>query len=280
MECYYCHLGAQQAPELSAKAQVPGPRATLSDLLDGALPRLEELFQAVYSSTRELRFHNKSRQHILAVALHGTVLELAASIITVLKRRFGTGGWVLLRSLLEAYVDLVNITAEPAYDEFMHAAFLDQQRRTLSTAHEQGSAHAFLGTLGNDSDAVAHLVWVKSELRRLKDKGVCPLKVRERFKRAGKLEWYEGPYSILAQQSHNNLSAIQERHVEVTRAGFNVHYFRDVRDDHAQMIIDTTGGVLANSIAHIRALVDGGGTQKLEAVTKRLEELRSLWRKG
>jgi hypothetical protein len=57
----------------------------------------------------------------------------------------------------------------------------------------------------------------------LKDKGVVPLPVRERFKRAGKLDWYEGPYSILAQQSHNNLGVLQERHVEVTREGFNVH---------------------------------------------------------
>jgi Family of unknown function (DUF5677) len=251
------------------------------DLLDSALPRLDELYHAVYSSTRELRFHNRSRQHILAVALHGTVLELAASIIVVLKRRFGSGAWVLLRSLLEAYVDLANIAEDPAYDEFMHAAYLDQQRRTLITAHNQGSAHPFLGALGNgNTAAAAHLARVQTELRRLKDKGVVPLQVRERFKRAGKLDWYEGPYAILTQQSHNNLGPLQERHVEVSREGFNVYYFRDVPDDHARMIIDTTAGVLANSLALIISLVDSDGAQKLEAVTKKLEELRSLWKKG
>ena len=106
------------------------------------------------------------------------------------------------------------------------------------------------------------------------------MQVRERFERAGKLDWYEVPYSFMAQHSHNNLSVLEERHVEVAAEGVNVHYFRDVEEDHAQMIIDTAGGILAHSVALIRSVVGDDGAQMPETVGKRLEELRSLWRKG
>jgi hypothetical protein len=180
--------------------------------------------------------------------------------------------------LLEAYVDLANLTTDSAYDEFLHAAYLDQQRRLLRIAKQQGSTHRFLRELQADSRDAA-LGRIESELLRLRAKGVTPLQVRERFKRAGRLDLYEVPYSFMAQQSHNNLGALQDRHVELAAEEFHVYYFRDVKDDQAQMVIDTTGGVLAHSLALIRSVVGDEGVQMPEPVTKGLEELRSLWTK-
>lgn len=250
-------------------------------LLPKALPLFEDLVREVYEATATLRFNDKSRQHILAVSLHGSVVEIAFGVLTVLKGlndvANGTAAWILLRSLVEAYIDLLNIVSDPGYDEFMHAAFLDQQRRRVGIAQTRGTTNPFLKSITGNPAVIQHGQWVESELQRLKQKGVAPLSVKERFDRAGQLNLYDGPYSSLSQQTHNNLGVLEARHMEPSPQGFAIHYFRDIPDEDVNMVLDTAAGVLANSLASLKSLLEGGTPTGLEGVTEKLTQLRSLW---
>jgi len=249
-------------------------------LIDQALPKFEEFFREVYDLAGRLKFNNRLRQHLIAVSLLGSVIEIAFGILTLLKEEVAnaTGAWVLQRSLFEAFVDLKNIVGDSGYDKFMHANFLDNQRKAMNVAQNRGAANPYLNSLIGDSTIDHHKQWVESELQRLKDSGVRPLKVMERFDRAGELDLYDGPYALLSSHAHNNLGAIEQRHLDISSRGASVHYFREISDEDTTMLIDTTVGVLANSVAAVKSLLDGAPPTGLDGVTTKLGELRALWR--
>ena len=254
-------------------------------LLRKAFPLFEELYRTVFETTSTLKFDNENRQNIIAVSLHGSVLEIAFGILTVLRKNRGvpngTAAWILLRSLLEALIDLLNIVADAGYDEVMHASYLDQQKRSLRVASTRAASNPFFKSLVADpAGAAQHAQWVQSELQRLKQAGVVPLSVKERFERAGQLNLYDGPYSILSSHTHSNLIALEGRHIELSPDGFDVHYFRDIPDEDTQMIIDSAAGAIANSLAAVKSLLEGNPPSGLEEVSEKLKTLRSLWKVG
>jgi len=245
-------------------------------LLDKALPAFEDLFREVYETTRTLRFNNRVRQHILAVSLHGSVLEIGFGILKSLKDGNGTAAWILLRSLLETHVDLLNIVADAGYDEIMHATLLSQQERLIGAAQMRSTSPLFT-EMSTNRTVAQHAQWIKSELKRLKAKGKVPLSVKKRFEKAGQMQLYDGPYWIMSNHTHGNLNVLESRHMEPSPSGFGVEYFRLISDVDANLLVDTSAGVLANSVGAVQSLLEGDHPKGLERIKEKLEVLRSYW---
>jgi hypothetical protein len=201
-------------------------------------------------------------------------------MLDVLKHGNGTAAWILVRSLLEAFVDLINIVDDPGYDEVMHASFLEQQKRRIGIAQKRGTTNPYLRSIVGNSTVLQHGQWIDAELASLKQKGVVPLNVKDRFERAKLLDLYDGPYSSMSQQTHSNLGALEERHIDVLPTGVTVTYFREITDDHAQMILDSAAGVLANSVSAVKSLLEGYPPKGLEGISEELRKLRALWKQG
>lgn len=246
-------------------------------LLEKILPRLRSVLDETHGIVKGLHFDPSKQQHLLAGALLGRILEEGEGIYAMLERKDSACGFILLRSLLEAYVDLINVSNDPAYAEFMNAAFLDQQRILLETALEKGSQSPFLASLPGNTDAAVQLDWVRSTLKQLKDRQVKPLSVRKRFKRAGQIAYYEGPYAHLCWHSHNNVNVLESRHLGFTDAGVEIRAFTPIDDDDAQLISDTTAGISANCVASVKELLEGEPVAGLERLAEALGNLRDLW---
>jgi hypothetical protein len=224
-----------------------------------------------------LHFYPGNRQHLLAGALLGRILEEAEGIYAMLERRDSACGFILLRSLLEAYVDLLNVANDPAYVEFMFAAMLDQQQYLLEAVLEKSSQSPFLAELAGSKESAFQLEWVRSKLKELEGRQVKPLKVRQRFERAGQLSYYQGPYSHLCWESHNNLNVLVSRHLRETDAGIEIRGFDVIEDKDTQLISDTTAGIAANCAATVKELLEGKPVLGLDQLTEALSELRELW---
>jgi len=247
------------------------------NLWDKALPRFEELFRQVREVTRELGFSDKNKQHIIAVLLHGSIIEIADGILDTLKRSNGTAAWILTRSLLETFVDLINIADDSGYADFMNASFLEQQKKRIGIAQNRGATNPYLKSIADNARTLQHGQWVGSELERLKEKGVMPLNVKERFERAGQLDLYDGPYSIMSLHTHNNLGALEQQHLRMQPTGLTVTYFRELSDEDVRMLLDTAGGVLAHSLGVVKSLLEGDSPKGLEGIMEELGGLRDLW---
>jgi hypothetical protein len=71
--------------------------------------------------------------HRNLVALYGSIIELTGAIIALVDRRLITGVPVLLRSVLEAYVDLHNLSEVPTYGYVLELGHI---RECLKILHE------------------------------------------------------------------------------------------------------------------------------------------------
>ncbi|HEX7182916.1 MAG TPA: DUF5677 domain-containing protein [Thermoanaerobaculia bacterium] len=243
-------------------------------LLEEILPRLRNVLDQIHGLVKGLHFDPRNQQHLLAGALLGRILEEAEGIYVMLERQDSACGFILLRSLLEAHVDLINISSDPTYIEFMNAAFLDQQRFLLEAALEKGSKSPFLANLPGNTEAAEQLDWVRSTLKQLEERQIKPLSVRKRFKRADQLDYYEGPYAHLCWHSH----VLESRHLRLTDAGVVIRAFAPIDDDDAHLISDTTAGISANCVASVKKLLEGEPVTGLERLSEALGNLRNLWR--
>jgi Family of unknown function (DUF5677) len=151
---------------------------TQLSLRERALPHLRELLNEAAAIAGRLRFDPNNRQHIISVALLGSILEQAHGILITLEHANGTSAFILLRSALEAHIDLYNIASNADYAETMHAALLDQQRLMIASANRRDSSNPYLASMAGNQTVDQHLAWIRSELASLRSRGIEPLSIK------------------------------------------------------------------------------------------------------
>jgi hypothetical protein len=251
-----------------------------SSLREKALPRLRDLLAEGVDIAGKLRFKPNDQQHVFCLALLWSILEQAHGITVTLEVGNSTSSFILLRSALEAYIDLCNMANDVGYAELMHAAMWDQQRKMIDSANNRGASNPDLALLVGNQSVKQYLAWVKGELASLKTRGIKPLKFREKFDRCNKLDLYEGRYAMLCCQTHNNLNALADRHVEAGPAGIELHYLQAPDDSDSVLIIDTIAGIIANSVMTLKNAIEGGEKREFEGLSQKLANLRAIWGTG
>jgi hypothetical protein len=251
----------------------------MMNLAEKILPRLRSVLDSIHVLVKGLHFDRRNRQHLLAGALLGRILEEAEGIYAMLERSDSACGFILLRSLLEAYVDLLNIARDPAYAEFMLAAFLGQYRQLLKAVLEKGSKNPFLADIVGiyGSKAADELERVQFQLKELESRQVKKLNIWQRFERADQLRYYEGPYAHLCLQSHNNLDVLVTRHLRFTDAGVEIRGFDLIEDKDALLISDATAKISADCVVAVKELLEGKPVSGLDQLMEALGKLHELW---
>jgi Family of unknown function (DUF5677) len=245
-------------------------------LTESALPCFQGLIKAISASTEHLKFQSTNAQHLLAASLHATIMEHARAIDTLVESGNATGSFIVLRSLLEASVDLFNLVSDPTYSEFMHSALLDQQRRVLESLTEKDRSNPYLAEfLERSDDAQAALTRIHTKLKELEAKDIKPLGIRERFKRANRLDLYKMPYAYLCWHSHNNINILEERHLQQTLTGIAITYSRPPDDHDVLRILEPSGMLIASSVDFLYQLL-GIPSSELAEVTAALDQLRAV----
>lgn len=248
-----------------------------SDKSAAIVDKLGELVSVVHKCSSAVRFMPIEQRHLYATTLHATVVELAAGCVRLLRRRDGTCSPLLLRSALEAYVDLHNLVDDPDYPDHMLAEWQYQRSRVLKSAVNRGADNPYLVNLAGNPHLQQGLDEAEAELKRLSDDGHGRLRVRERFDRVGELDRYETVYAHLCWRSHNNLPALAERHIEVASDGSReVAFFRPLGESTIQMYADTLARIVANSYDLLTQVV-GNGRACLEGIREAMKELEALY---
>ncbi|MFN7096295.1 MAG: DUF5677 domain-containing protein [Gammaproteobacteria bacterium] len=171
---------------------------------------LEELHDDFQPLTKKLKFDTKREPHLAIMTLYGTVLELIGSCIFLLRNKKYIGISILLRSILEAYVDLINLMEDENYFHYLHASFLQETLKFINSAKKE-----------NNPQIEALLANWEGELEKregiltsLSTRGFKPLKNCDKFEKAGLEKLYITIYNHLCCESHNNLISLTKRHVK------------------------------------------------------------------
>ncbi len=174
----------------------------------------------------EFRFNKHHSQQLTVVCMYCTILELSHGGQALIEKGQSTALPVILRSIFEAYADLRALIDDPDYDKRMYATFLQQKVRFLKNVLRTPSNPFFAGIRAR-VDVIDEIANLELEIAQFEGQGRKPLSTFSRFDTATLEHEYQSIYWLLCLDGHNNLSALNDRHIEGDFDEFNVVLFKE-----------------------------------------------------
>ncbi len=224
------------------------------------------------SLSQSIIFNRKRKRHLYLIGLYGSLLEFSGSVAFLIENRYSAGVPPILRSMLEVYVDFVNLDNKPEYAQYMEANSHKGWLKVLTIAAKGTNPH--LAEFAKSLDMDAEIEKYQEELDRLKDEGYSPLKVYRRFEKAKMTHDYEYVYGHLCRETHTDLQALLSRHTEIQGDDFTVAYYRKIPLKTWLPYINTASGLLAYSSRRIHDFFETDARDRIQELFSELTDLR------
>lgn len=246
-----------------------------SIIAEKLVPCAKQIVESCIELARELKFDKKHPQHLSSVITYATILEIATGINVLVEMKQFTCIPILLRTLLDAFASFRCCSDDPKHSKAMCATFLKEKRRLLSSAGEN-AGNPYLKKLAETINVEEDIAAIDKELAELKDKGHKPLKVWDEFEKAGLKAEYQSLYWQLCMHAHNNVSVLEDRHLEKRNGDYEVALFKEENPTDIVRYLDSMCGLVLDATSKLHALLETGLGDKVQKIAKHLEEVRAL----
>lgn len=242
------------------------------------IPLLQVVAHDSVSDATQFKFDKQNPRQLTVTCVYSSIIELSHGQLALIEKDQTTAIPVILRSIFEAYADLCGLLEDPEYHKNMYSSFINEKLRFLRNA-KASQSNPFLLGVAQGLDIAAEISSIEMEMAALKKDGHPPLKNHERFN-SGKLEHeYQSIYWLLCMESHNNMSALDDRHIEKDGKDYHVALFRE--PDHNDLIrnIDALTAVLIDSGARIHEFLNSEAVQHYQSHKATLDAIRQKYPK-
>ena len=236
------------------------------------LPFLAQLTDSCLDDGQYIRFDKEHPQQLYAVCSYGSIVEISYGIRVLLEERQPTCVPILLRSLFEAYAGFRCCMRDPNHFKGMYATFLNEKLRFV-TKVGANPENVYLKGVADSVDVTAEKVSLTKEIDALKAQHYPPMSTWDEFKKAGLESEYQSIYWQLCLHAHNNVSALEDRHIERAGDTYGVTFFKPTDPQDDIRYLDSLCAIL------IEASRDLHGNFKTPALTNfdaRLEQLNVI----
>jgi hypothetical protein len=216
-------------------------------------------------------------KQLYAVSVYCTIMDLAGDILSLIKKRRRTSSAILLRSLLESYVAFVNIINDEEYLKYMYTSSLESQRKMLQKSFSSNS-EMFRKFHEQPEICQKRLEELTALKEYLKAEGYKPLEISERFKRAGFEAYYSGIYPILCSESHHDMLAIEDRHLNIQEQDklCEVEFSQSLDTEGVLRNIYLLTDIILNSSIQIHNIFESSQLDTLKNLKEEYEKLPRL----
>jgi hypothetical protein len=229
---------------------------------------LDELIQLAASFT----FDGTHPLHANAVFLYGSVIELSSSLIPLRKTEHFTAIPIILRSILEAYVDLENLCRDPKYGYALEIKYLVESLKLLKEARNE--KNAYIEIVAQAPDYEERVSKMEAEKNRLIQLGYKDLNRYERFSKAGMENEYRTIYNWLCCAAHNDYRALHDRHFAVGELVPTFHFFKEANFRDLGVFFGVAAELLLRASIAIHTLLSSGKSLELQALRAELDIIR------
>lgn len=217
-----------------------------------------ELITKVLDHFPHIKFDKIHPWHRNMVYLYCSVVEYSDALYNQFKVEKSVAIPLIVRSLLEAYVDLKNLCENPEYGYSLRAAYISEW---LRIAKEAGNVeNPYLKNLATHESFEDQVAEWEQELTDLKEKGHSKPNRRESFKLAGRENEYTSLYNFLCCYAHNNERALIDRHTEISddQSDFKMVMFKDFEAQNEEHYLTLASQILTESSALVHAKLETG----------------------
>lgn len=206
----------------------------------GELDLLKQLINDLVDITKKsLRFDKDNDVHRTVVILYGSIFELTSSCCVLIENKHFVGVPILLRSILEAFVDLRNLLQKRDY---INNLKVEELTNLIDIGKGSQNRSRPLSTITE-----AQIAQHEDEKKNLIDRGYKKIKIKEKFKLVGMEEYYRTTYKILCCEAHHDLSSLLNRHLKIEEGNFSIVFFKDVLPEFVKQWIGLAAQILLNS---------------------------------
>lgn len=171
-----------------------------------------------------VRYDSAEPEQLMLMGLYGSIIDVAHSMKTLVDNQAATGVPILLRSLLEAWVELRLLHDDAEYVRQMRFLHNREWGKRLQRA---ASGNSYLSLVAAHEDfersRASHAQRVASDAAA----GASRLSIEQKFTRAGLRDVYESVYSLLSDHVHSSLGALMSRHMELVDERVQLIFLRD-----------------------------------------------------
>lgn len=230
---------------------------------------LKELHDESFDSLNALKFSKRDELSRTIVSLYCTLIEQSWSLLLLVNQGRGAGTSAILRSILEAHIDIENLLSDGRYLKNLSAAYHKEWLKFL----REGAAgvNPYLAGMSSVADLETEIARHEARLAELEHEGFKPLKLVDAFKRVGMEHAYRSAYRHLSRESHNNISSLTGRHFE--RSGendFNLVIYRNLQATDFEVELDSAAGALIRSGLGVHRHFESQVSSVLEALQEKL----------
>ncbi|NTA50054.1 hypothetical protein G6L34_18250 [Agrobacterium tumefaciens] len=237
---------------------------------------LNDLYQATLKHLPNVKFDKGSEAHRTLISLYATIIELTNSAILIREAGGYTGMDILLRTAMEAHVDLINLASDEAYLKSMLAVYHKEWIK-LTTEGVKGE-NPFLTYFKDNDEVKEQLAYHKRELSALEAIRSIPTNL-EKFRMAGMEDVYRSIYNSLCNDSHNNIRALTHRHFRQRDGDTDMIIFDIPSKIDLAATLDTFIAILltSNEIMHVHFKSEEKVREELDYFRRFREEKGQEW---
>ncbi len=234
---------------------------------------LKKIIIEVQNSIEQIANYAENQINILSISLCSSIFENTVACMSLLENKMYSSIPLLLRSIVEAYIDLVNLSKDKNYYNYIVASYYKEHKRLLKNILDDPNSNRFFIKSKSMPDLQKKLQDAERDLNQLIAQGYSPLNIKEKFEKADMSELYGSVYYLLCQEFHNDPKALESRHIDMKNRKVTIFMERSIEEIHPY--IDSLAGVLVlsfQSVLKILGLQEGDHFKKALAL---LNELRA-----
>ncbi len=225
----------------------------------------------VKNTIKKMKFDDNDSQQLFSISLLCTIFEFTDTCYQLIKNNRYSSIPILLRNLLEANIDLINLVNCEDYSQNMAASYLNGRNKFLKEAVENTDNEYLKGLSGKDDIQIKYNNSL-AEQKELKNNGHKALLIKEKFMLAKSLDLYNSVYNELCQETHNNISALEGRHYD--RKIKKITIFKMPEEDEMLRYLDSLNGIIVTSCEKITEIISIKDKKELIDAVDELKNLR------
>ena len=193
--------------------------------MDCGVDKLARLHHACYDAASGLDSPLPDEQRFTLATMYARLLELAGAVVVLTRHDGQTALPSVARTMLEVYVDFINLSTDGGYMRFIEAADRRQAQSVLKGLREPGIA--LLDALASDPEMGPLVASLELSLAASTPQDTKPLSVKDRFETAGMHAAYALVYRQLCSDTHSSRSTLRGSHAERQGDRLEVMFYKE-----------------------------------------------------
>ncbi|MGL4989642.1 MAG: DUF5677 domain-containing protein [Sarcina sp.] len=221
----------------------------------------ENIIKKIQSN--EIKYSSDDIKGVMALGYFSKIIESGEAIIILLeKNNLQSAIMPILRNMLEAIIDLDNIANIEGYTDYLqylnvtNKLFLGKKEyfKILSCKSNFDYTETKLKLENLEYKLKKHLKEQYGN-KYFNKKNVVETSIKFKFKISESMDTYDTLYWILCNDTHNNMSSIEEHYIEKVDENLIVKPFNEMSKDNKKNISETVESILKDSFDRIEKIL-------------------------